>query len=89
MGIYYLRVNKNNNTRKVAIDMAYLNKHKIIRLPKYYLEEGLYLPFVNKGGDHKQVEEYYLSNDKITKEDKDFYYFKFPFKHYQVVDVAV
>jgi len=88
MGIYYLRVNKNNNTRKVAIDMAYLAKHKTIRLPKYYLEEGLYLPFINKNENNK-VEEYYLSKDKITKEDKDFYYFKFPFKHYQVVDVAV
>ncbi len=89
MGIYYLRVNKNNNTRKVAIDMAYLAKHKIIRLPKYYLEEGLYLPFVNKDDDSNKVEEYYLSNDKIIKEDKDFYYYKFPFKHHQVVDVAV
>ena len=89
MGIYYLRVNKNNNTRKVAIDMAYLAKHNIIRLPKYYLEEGLYLPFVNTGEDNNKVEEYYLSNDKIVKEDKDFYYFKFPFKHNQVVDVAV
>ena len=88
MGIYYLRVNKNNNTRKVAIDMAYLAKHKIIRLPKYYFEENLYLPFLNKAGDNN-VEEYVLSSDKITKEDQDFYYFKFPFKHDQVVDVAV
>jgi hypothetical protein len=89
MGIYYLRVNKNNNIRKVALDMAYLAKHKIIRLPRYYLEEGLYLPFVNTGEDNNKVEEYYLSNDKIIKEDKDFYYFKFPFKHNQVVDVAI
>ena len=89
MGIYYLRVNKNNNTRKVAIDMAYLAKHKIIRLPKYYLEEGLYLPFLNTGEDKNKVDEYYLSNDKIIKEDNNFYYFKFPFKHNQVVDVAV
>ena len=89
MGIYYLRVNKNNNTRKVAIDMAYLAKHKIIRLPRYYLEEGLYLPFINKSDKHQKVEEYHLSNDKMIKEDEDFYYFKFPFKHHQVVDVAV
>jgi hypothetical protein len=89
MGIYYLRVNKNKNIRKVAIDMAYLAKHKTIRLPKYYLEEGLYLPFVNMGDDHKQEQEYYLSNDKIVKEDEDFYYFKFPFKHNQVVEVAI
>ena len=88
MGIYYLRVNKNNNTRKVAIDMAYLAKHKIIRLPKYYFEDGLYLPFIKKGEDNN-VEEYYLSRDKITKEDENFYYFKFPFKHDQVDDVAV
>jgi len=88
MGIYYLRINKNNNIRKVAIDMAFLAKHKTIRLPKYYLEEGLYIPFVDKDDDNK-VEEYYLSNDKIIKEDEDFYYYKFPFKHHQVVDVAV
>ena len=79
MGVYYLRVNKNNNIRKVAIDMAYLAKHKIIRLPKYYFEDGLYLPFIKKG-DNNNVEEYHLSKDKIIKEDEDFYYFKFQFK---------
>jgi hypothetical protein len=89
MGIYYLRVNKNNNIRKVAIDMAFLAKHKTIRLPKYYLEEGLYLSFVNKDDDSDKVEKYFLTNDKIIKEDEDFYYYKFPFKHHQVVDVAV
>ncbi|MEJ2195750.1 MAG: hypothetical protein P8X73_12955 [Ignavibacteriaceae bacterium] len=89
MAIYYLRVNKNNNTRKIAIDMAFLAKHKLIRLPKYYFEENLYLPIMNKSGDDNKVEEYYLSSDKIMKEDEDFYYFKFPFKHNQVVDVAV
>ena len=89
MGIYYLRVYKNNNIRKVAIDMAFLAKHRTIRLPKYYLEEGLYIPFVDKDDDSNKVEEYFLTNDKIIKEDDDFYYFKFPFKHHQVVDVAV
>jgi len=88
MGHYYLRVYKNNKIRKVSIDMAYLAKHKIIRLPKYYFEDGLYLPFLNKGDENK-VEGYYLSKDKITKEDENFYYFKFPFTHDQVADVAV
>ena len=89
MAVYYLRVNKNNNTRKVAIDMAFLAKHKIIRLPKYYFEENLYLPYLNKVTGNNKIEEYYLSSDKITKEDEDFYYFNFPFKHDQVVDIAV
>jgi len=89
MAVYYLRVNKNNNTRKVAIDMAFLAKHNIIRLPKYYFEENLYLPFLNKSGEANNVDEYYLTFDKIMKEDENFYYFKFPFKHDQVVDVAV
>ena len=88
MGHYYLRVYKNNKIRKVSIDMAYLAKHNIIRLPKYYFEDGLYLPFLNKGAENK-VEEYYLSKDKIIKEDENYYYYKFPFKHDQVVDVAV
>jgi hypothetical protein len=69
--------------------MAFLAKHKTIRLPKYYLEEGLYLSFVNKDDDSDKVEKYFLTNDKIIKEDEDFYYYKFPFKHHQVVDVAV
>ena len=88
MSTYYLRVETHNRIRKVSIDMAYLAKHKIIRLPKYYYEEGLYLPFLNTSDENK-VEEYYLSKDKIVKEDDDYYYFKFPFKHDQVVDVAV
>ncbi len=87
MSTYYLRVDENARTRKILIDMAYLANHKVIRLPKYYFEDGLYLPFVSN--DNSSVQKYELTKDKIIKEDEDFFYFKFPFKHHQVVDVAV
>ncbi len=89
MSTYYLRVENKNHTRKVLIDMAYLAKHKIIRLPKYYYEEGLYLPYTDKKDDDSSVKKYELTKDKIFKEDKDFLYFKFPFKHDQVVKTTV
>ena len=87
MSTYYLRVDENARTRKILIDMAYLANHKVIRLPKYYFEDGLYLPFISN--DNSSVQKYELTKDKIIKEDEDFFYFKFPFKHHQVVDVAV
>lgn len=65
--------------------MAYLVSHNQIRLPKIYFEEGLFLPFVNQ---NNQTEDYYLTKDKIKKEDDNFYYFDFPFKHSQVEDAA-
>jgi len=89
MSTFYLRVDDKSHTRKILIDMAYLAKHKIIRLPKYYYEEGIYLPYTNNKQDTVAVEKYVLTKDKIFKEDNDFYYFKFPFKHQQVVNVAV
>ncbi len=88
MRTIYLRVTQNGFTRKVAIDLAFLAKHNIIRLPKYYFEEGLYLPFKDLKNNQK-IENYYLTKDKVFKEDNDFYYFKFPFKMEQVFDVAV
>ena len=87
MSTYYLRVNDKYSLRKVLIDMSYLANHKIIRLPKYYYEDGLYLPYRNKNED--SILKYELSKDKVFKEDNDFYYFRFPFKHEQVVEVAV
>jgi hypothetical protein len=89
MSTYYLRVETNDRTRKVLIDMAYLAKHKLIRLPKYYYEEGLYLPFISDGEENTATKKYELTREKVIKEDEDFFYFKFPFKHHQVVDVAV
>jgi hypothetical protein len=86
MRTIYLRVEKNGLTRKISIDMAFLAKHNIIRLPKYYFEEGMYFPYRN---NNSVTENYYLTKDKAFKEDKDFYYFKFPFKMEQVFEVAV
>lgn len=87
MRTIYLRVDKNGITRKVALDMAFLAKHKVIRLPKYYFEEGLYLPY--RDLKENTVKNYFLTLDKSFKQDKDFYYFKFPFKMEQVFDLAV
>jgi hypothetical protein len=88
MRTIYLKVNRNGLIRKVAIDMAFLASHKIIRLPKYYYEEGLYLSY-KKDLKESQIEEYFLTKDKIKKEDKDFYYFDFPFKVEQVFDISI
>lgn len=89
MSTFYLRVERNNQTRKVMIDMAYLAKHNFIRLPKYYYEEGLYLPYNEDGQSHSSLGKYELTKDKIVKEDENFYFFKFPFKYDQVVNAAV
>lgn len=88
MRTIYLRVTQNGFTRKVAIDLAFLAKHNIIRFPKYYFEDGLYLPFRDLK-NNPQIENYFLTKDKVFKEDKDFYYFKFPFKMEQVFNIAV
>ena len=89
MSTYYLRVEDKNNTRKILIDMSYLAKHKVIRLPKYYYEEGLYLPYINNKSNDNSTKKYELTKDKVFKEDDNFYYFIFPFNHDQVADVAV
>jgi len=88
MRTIYLKVNRNGLIRKVGIDMAFLSSHKKIRLPKYYFEEGLYLSY-KKNLKESSVEEYYLTKDKIKKEDTDFYYFDFPFKVEQVFDISI
>ena len=49
------------------LDMAWLSSHKQIRLPKYYLEDGIYLPHKSKNKD--EIEKYFLTKDKILKED--------------------
>lgn len=88
MRTIYIKVLKNGMIRKIAIDMAYLSSNKKIRLPKYYFEEGLFLEYqeLKNNSDKK---EYLLTKDKIKKEDTDFYYFDFPFKVEQVLDIAV
>lgn len=80
----YLRTESEQLVRKVMIDMAYLVSHKKIRLPKIYYEEGIYLPIM-KGN---QIEKYYLTKDKIIKEDEFHYFFDFPFSAGQVENSA-
>lgn len=87
MRTIYLRKDQDNFTRRVLIDMAYLSSNKKIRLPKYYYEEGLYLPFFKNGS--KEIDKYFLSKEKIISEDQNHYFFKFPFKPEQVEDAAV
>ena len=84
----YLRVDEKDHTRKVAVDMAYLFNHKMIRLPKYYFEDGLYLPYKSNSKSESSIEKYELTKDKIVKEDEYFYYFKFPLKYEQVDGIA-
>ena len=86
MRTIYLRKEDKNGNRKVLLDMPYLTAHKMIRFPKYQFEEGLYL--LNKPRKAKDIVKYNLTKDKIKKEDKNFYYFKFPFKADEVEDYA-
>jgi hypothetical protein len=88
MRTIYLSVNRNGLIRKVGIDMAFLSSHNKIRLPKYYFETGLYLSY-KKNLKDISVEEYYLTKDKVKKEDNDFYYFDFPFKVEQVFNISI
>lgn len=88
MRTIYLYVNRNGFLRKVAVDMAYLFSHKQIRLPQYYFEDGLFFNF-NDPKKSNNIESYFLTRDKIVKEDKDFFYFSFPFKLNQVVDISI
>ena len=78
----YARKESNNITRKIMLDMAYLAKHKKIRMPKWLYEDGLYFYYINKNGTDK----YFLTKDKIKKEDEYHYFFDFPFKAKQVED---
>ena len=81
----YLRKENGNFTRKIMIDMAYLVAHKLIRLPKTYFEDGLFLPYLKEN----QADKYALTKDKIIKEDEFHYYFNFPFSAEQVENNAI
>ncbi len=89
MRTLYLRKEDLNLTRKVLLDMAFISTHKRIRILKYLFEEGMYLPFYKNGKNKTDPDRYYLTKDKMIKEDRDFYYFKFPFKADQVEDTAI
>lgn len=89
MRTIYLYIEKDGLLRKVAIDMAYFSTYKKIRLLKFYFEEGLYLKYLKDAKDKQSLDNFYLSKDKIIKEDSDFYYFKIPFKVNQILNVAI
>lgn len=85
--IYY-RKETNNGVRKIMADMPYLAYYKKIRLPKWQWEDGLFLPYKPER-TNVEFERYFLTKDRIIKEDKDHYFFNFPFKVEQVETVAV
>ncbi len=78
----YLIKDQGSFQRMVMLDMAWLSSHKQIRLPKRFLEDGIYLSYKLK--DKNEIEKYFLTKDKILKEDKDHFFFKFPFKPEEV-----
>lgn len=80
----YLQKDSNNITRKIMMDMAYLAKHKKIRIPKWLYEEGLYFLYKDNG----VIDKYFLTTDKIKKEDEYHYFFDFPFKKSQIEDTS-
>ena len=69
--------------------MAYLVSNKKIRLPRYQLEDGLYLLFIPDLKDKSRIEKFSLTKEKIIFEDQHHYFFKFPFKAEQVTDTAI
>jgi hypothetical protein len=89
MRTLYLRKEDGPLTRKVILDMAYIATNRKIRMLKYLFEDGMYLPFFKNRKQKSDPDRHYLTRDKIIKEDKDFYYFKFPFKAEQVEDIAI
>jgi len=86
MQVIYLRKDEGTFQRKISLDMPYLSSHKKIRMLKSYYEVGLFLLHRDKNSA-KDIDKYFLTEDKIIKEDKDFFYFKFPFTPAQVEDI--
>lgn len=84
----YLYANTNGILRKIAVDMAYLLSHKKIRLPKYYFEDGLHFIYSDSKKSNK-IEQYFLTKDKVIKEDNDFFYFDIPFNLNQVIGTSI
>jgi hypothetical protein len=84
----YIRKESDNILRKIMLDMPYLSTYKKIRFPKWQWEDGLYIPYKPER-TIVEFEKYYLSADRIVKEDENFYYFNFPFNVEQVEGTAV
>jgi len=74
----YALIDANNITRKILLDMAYLAEHKQIRFFKYLYEDGLYFLFSGDKKNPKKVEKFFLTRDKIKKEDLNYLFFDLP-----------
>lgn len=81
----YLIKDHNSFQRKIMLDMAWLASHKQIRLFKTYFEDGLYIPY--RVNNDQKIDKYYLTRDKIIREDEHHYFFDFPFSADQVEQV--
>ena len=75
--VYALK-DANNITRKVMLDMAYLAEHKQIRFFKYLYEDGLYLLYSGDKKNPEKIEKFFLTRDKIKKEDENYLFFELP-----------
>jgi len=53
----YLIKDEGSFQRKVMLDMAWLSSHKQIRLPKYYMEEGIYL--LHKSNSNNEIKKFH------------------------------
>lgn len=78
MNPVYALKDANNITRKVLLDMAYLTEHNQIRFFKYLYEDGLYFLYKDNHKSPGEIEKYFLTKDKIKKEDGDYLFFELP-----------
>jgi len=74
----YVQIDANNMTRKIMLDMAYLSEHKQIRFFKYLYENGLYLIYSADKKNPDKTEKFFLTRDKVKKEDIDYLFFDLP-----------
>lgn len=84
----YFKKDYGTFSTKFMADMAWLVTHKEFRMLKHLFEEGIYLLHTPKKND-TSVEKYFLTRDKIIKEDDFHYFFDFPFKPEQVAGIAI
>jgi hypothetical protein len=84
----YARKETSNGTRRIMLDMAFLVSNKKIRFPKYYMEDGLFLPYYPDKNDKTKTEKLLISKENAKSQDNDFYYYDFRLKPEQVEDVA-
>ncbi|MDR3611669.1 MAG: hypothetical protein P4L27_13955 [Ignavibacteriaceae bacterium] len=75
--VYALK-DQGDMTRKIMLDMAYLAEHNKIRFYKYLYEDGLYFLYFGDKKDPGRIEKYFLTRDKIKKEDESYMFFELP-----------